>query len=91
MTWTLPYTSSTARSIQKLDPQVRARVRRALERLRVDPLRGKPLQLTLRGLRSWRTGDFRIVYRVVQQRIEIIVIAMGHRRDVYAQLRDRLK
>ncbi len=91
MTWTLPYTSSAARSIQKLDPQVRARVRRALERLRVDPLRGKPLQLTLRGLRSWRTGDFRIVYRVVQQRIEIIVIAMGHRRDVYAQLRDRLK
>ena len=91
MTWMLPYTSSAARSIQKLDPQVRARVRRALERLRIDPLRGKPLQLTLRGLRSWRTGDFRIVYRVVQQRIEIIVIAMGHRRDVYAQLRDRLK
>jgi mRNA interferase RelE/StbE len=55
-----------------------------------DPLRGKPLQLALKGLRSWRTGDFRIVYRVVEERLEVLVVAVGHWRDVYDRLRDRL-
>lgn len=91
MTWTLRFTSSSARAVRRLDPQVRARVHRALSVLREDPTRGKPLQLTLRGLRSWRTGDYRIIYRPVHDRIEIIVIAAGHRRDVYDRLHERLR
>ena len=87
MTWSLRYAASAARSLKKLDPQIRRRVRNALVELSADPERGKPLQLTLKGLRSWRTGDFRIVYRVVHDRIEILVVAIGHRRDVYDRLR----
>ena len=88
--WTIRFTPSAAKAIKKFDPEIRRRVRRALELLTEEPERGKPLQLTLKGLRSWRTGDFRIVYRVIEQRIEIVVIAVGHRRDVYSQLRSRL-
>jgi mRNA interferase RelE/StbE len=88
--WTIRFTPSAAKAIRKLDPEIRRRVRRALELLTEEPERGKPLQLTLKGLRSWRTGDFRIVYRIVERRIEVIVIAVGHRRDVYSRLRDRL-
>lgn len=91
MTWTLRYTASAARAIRKLDPQVRNRIRKAAETLADDPRRGKPLQMDLKGLRSWRTGDFRIVYRVIEDRIEILVVAIGHRRDVYDRLRQRLR
>lgn len=91
MTWTLRYTASAARAIRKLDPQVRNRIRKATETLADDPLRGKPLQMDLKGLRSWCTGDFRIVYRVIEDRIEILVVAVGHRRDVYDRLRQRLR
>lgn len=91
MRWTIRYTASAARAIGKLDPQIRRRVRAATEALAEDPLRGKPLQLDLKGLRSWRSGDFRIVYRVVEQRIEILVVAVGHRSDVYDRLRRRLR
>ena len=91
MTWTILYTPSAARSIRKLDPQVRRRVRAAIDVLAESPERGKPLQMTLRGLRSWRTGDFRLVYRVVDERIEILIVAVGHRRQVYDRLRERLK
>lgn len=90
MDWTIRFTPSAAKAIRKLDPEIRRRVHRALELLTEEPERGKPLQLTLKGLRSWRTGDFRIVYRIVEQRIEVVVIAGGHRRDVYSRLRDRL-
>lgn len=70
---------------------MRRRVRAALDTLARDPERGKPLQLTLKGLRSWRTGDFRLVYRVVEERIEVFIVAIGHRREVYDRLRDRLR
>ncbi len=91
MSWTVSYTPSAARAIRRLDPQVRTRVRAAVGVLATDPLRGKPLQLTLRGLRSWRTGDWRIVYRAVEQRLEVLVVAVGHRREVYDRLRERLR
>ena len=91
MSWSVSYTRSAAKAIRDLDPQVRAKVRAAIERLTEDPTRGKPLQLTLRGLRSWRTGDWRIVYRATRENLEILVIAVGHRRDVYDRLRNRLK
>ena len=90
MTWTLVYATSAARAIRRLDPAVRRRLLAALERLRGDPERGKPLLLTLKGLRSLRTGDYRIVYRVIASRVEILVVAIGHRRDVYARVRKML-
>ena len=91
MRWDVRYTASAAKSIRRLDPQVQHRVRAAVELLAEQPLRGKPLQLTLQGLRSWRTGDWRIVYRVAQERVEVLVVAVGHRREVYERLRERLR
>ena len=91
MAWTLRYAASAARAIRKLDPAVRRRVRSAVETLVEEPERGKPLQLTLKGLRSWRTADYRIVYRVVESQVEILIVAVGHRRDVYEKLSKSLK
>ena len=90
MTWTLVYATSAARTIKRLDPAVRRRMLAALLKLRENPERGKPLQFALRGLRSWRTRDHRIVYRLVESRIEILVVAVGHRRDVYERLKKTL-
>lgn len=91
MSWEIRYAASAARAIRKLDPQIRRRVRAAVETLAEEPTRGKPLQLSLKGLRSLRTGDYRIVYRTVAQRLEILIVAVGHRREVYDRLRERLR
>jgi mRNA interferase RelE/StbE len=42
---------------------------------------GKPLHGALAGYRRLRTGATRIVYRVDRGKIEILVIAVGMRRD----------
>jgi mRNA interferase RelE/StbE len=91
LSWTIRYTASAAKAIRKLDPQIQRRVRAAVEALAEDPERGKPLQLTLQGLRSLRTGDYRVIYRTVADRLEVLVVAAGHRREVYDRLRERLK
>jgi mRNA interferase RelE/StbE len=91
MAWTVRYTTSAARAIRKLEPQIRRRVRRAIDDLLKQPDRGKPLQLSLKGFRSLRVGDFRIIYHVLQERVQILVVAVGHRRNVYDRLERRLR
>jgi mRNA interferase RelE/StbE len=42
---------------------------------------GKPLRASLAGCRRIRAGDTRIVYRVNGKAIEVLIIAVGARRD----------
>jgi mRNA interferase RelE/StbE len=91
VSWTVRYTETAVKAIKKLDPSVRTRVRAAIDALREDPHRGKPLQLTLKGLYSWRTGDWRIIYRARRNRIEIVHATTGHRREVYTRVRSLLR
>jgi mRNA interferase RelE/StbE len=89
MNWRIEYAQEAVKALRKLDPQIRRRVRNAVEALQEDPLRGKPLQYDLKGLRSWRTGDFRIVYAVQDQVLRIFIVMVGDRRDVYGKIRSR--
>lgn len=87
MTWEVVYTLTAKAAIRKLDPGTRNRVRAAVDELSKDPLQGKPLSFTLKGLRSWRTGDWRIIYRAEAERVVVVVVTIGHRRDVYERVR----
>jgi mRNA interferase RelE/StbE len=49
-----------------------------------DPYRvGKPLRGQLEGRYSARRGEFRVIYRVFDDRVVVRVIHIAHRRDVY--------
>ena len=87
MTWEVVYTLTAKAAIRKLDPGTRNKVRAAVDELSKDPLRGKPLSFTLKGLRSWRNGDWRIIYRAEAEKVVVVVVTVGHRRDVYERVR----
>ena len=44
---------------------------------------GEPLKLRLEGLRSARRGDYRVIYRIDDERRLVTVIAIEHRSDIY--------
>ena len=44
---------------------------------------GKPLRSNLKGLYSYRIGNYRIIYKTEDEKLEILVIKIGHRKDVY--------
>jgi mRNA interferase RelE/StbE len=44
---------------------------------------GKPLKLSFEGLHSARRGDYRVIYRIDDQRRLVTVIAIEHRSDIY--------
>ena len=74
---------AAARALHKLDPHVRHRIQGAIALLAKDPrppgaraLQGRP------GLRV-RVGDYRIIYTVDNDVLLVVVVRLGHRRDIY--------
>ena len=75
---------SAARAFAKLDARARRRIARRIDSLAVDP-RPSGAQ-KLRGADDiWRlrVGDFRVLYSIHDQLLLVLVIKIGHRRDVY--------
>ncbi len=71
--------------IRSLHPQLKRKVRAALQSIQPDASAGKALKKDeLAGLRSVRVGRFRIVYRVVSGPY-IDIVAIGPRQRIYAE------
>jgi mRNA interferase RelE/StbE len=85
--WTLEYTSTARRKVEKLDAQTRMRLRVFLEeriaRLEDPRSLGKPLKGRLATVWSYRVGDHRIICDIQDDRVVILVVTVGYRREVY--------
>ena len=88
MAWSVEFDAAAAKELRKLDPAVARRIVAFLrERVAVqddvrsigEALRGD----TLGEFWKYRLGDYRIVVRIVDQRLVVIVVRIGHRKEVY--------
>ena len=71
------------RRISERESVLYQRLVQALDELGRDPFQGKPLKGELKGRFSYRVGSYRIVYLVRAHQLLVIVIDIGHRRDIY--------
>jgi mRNA interferase RelE/StbE len=83
VTYRIELRPAAVRALKQLDPPVARRIQGAIALLAEDPrppaarsLRGRP------GLRV-RVGDYRIIYTVEDDVLLVVVVTVGHRRDVY--------
>lgn len=81
--------ADVARLIQNLHPDLKRKVRDALEQVLADPYSGKALKDDLEGLRSFRLGRFRIVYRIASGK-QIGLVAIGPRAVIYEETYRRI-
>jgi mRNA interferase RelE/StbE len=81
--WTLRYTAEAVRQIEALHGKVRRQVETALDRIARGERAGKMLRSELKGIRSERVGNHRILYREERGALVILVLAVAHRRLVY--------
>ena len=82
--YTIKLTQIAAEFIAKLDNKSQKQVMEKLEILKEDPLKvGKALKGNLQNYRSIRSVGqrYRIIYQVKETEIEVIVVAVGIRRD----------
>ncbi len=87
MTWTIEWDDRARRELRRLDRQVQRDILSYFsERIAADedPRRfGKPLRHELRGLWRYRIGDYRAVCHIENDHLVVLVLAVGHRRQVY--------
>jgi mRNA-degrading endonuclease RelE of RelBE toxin-antitoxin system len=73
---------TAAKALKKLDDANRARMRKALGELTVDPWKaGKPLHPS--DFWSVRAGDYRAIYEIDADQKQVTVLFIGHRKKVY--------
>jgi mRNA interferase RelE/StbE len=75
--------ASAAKSLSRIPKAERSRLIQAIDRLRREPLAGGTLKGEFSGLRRLRVGDYRIVYEVLHEQVTVLVVRIGHRREVY--------
>lgn len=74
---------AAARALAQLDPVAQRRVQGAIALLAQNPR--PPAAIALRGAPGLRVrvGDYRVIYTVEHDILLVLVITIGHRRDVY--------
>lgn len=87
MVWTVEIGDFAEVQLIKLDRPVRDRILTYLDE-RIEGCKnprhfGEPLKADKAGLWRYRVGDYRIICEIQDERLIVVAIAIGHRRDVY--------
>lgn len=85
-TYKIEFTSSAAHAFDKLFSTykpIAKRILAAIDELKTQPTLGKKLSGQLKGSRSLRVGDYRVIYIIIEHHILIQILAIGHRREIY--------
>lgn len=87
MAWTIDYAETAKGQLRKLDKQTARRIVDSMdERIAglEDPRStGKALTGPLGGLWRYRVGDCRVICDIQDSALRVLVVQVGHRRDVY--------
>lgn len=84
--YSVELTKSAKKDLRKLPKKIQIRIIEALKMLGVNPLSELLKVKKLRGedsLYRIRVGDYRIVYTVENKKLVILVIKIGHRKEIY--------
>jgi mRNA interferase RelE/StbE len=87
MAWNVEVSPRAQRQLDELDKTVARRISRFLyERIGKlnDPRQiGERLQGTLSEFWRYRVGDYRIICSLEHERLVVLVLRIGHRREIY--------
>ena len=67
----------------RTDRKLGQQIAKAVDRLATNPHLGEFLKGEWKGYRKYRTGDYRIIYRIEHQQLIIFIITIDDRKDVY--------
>jgi mRNA interferase RelE/StbE len=87
MAWAIEFDTAAQRELNKLDPAISRRILKFLlgRVAKLDDPRsiGERLQGRLHHLWKYRVGDYRILCSFRQEVLVVLVLEIGHRREIY--------
>jgi mRNA interferase RelE/StbE len=85
----MPYTVIIKKSAQKeldsVPKKLQLRIMGVIELLAINPFPPNAEKLQDRDGFRIRTSDYRVLYKVDEDQLVVMVVRVGHRRDVYRQ------
>ncbi len=84
-TWQIEFTPVVVKQLKRIGPENGKRITGFLRKnISNDPRsHGKALKGVLREFWRYRVGSFRILVRFEEQRLVVLVVQVGHRKEVY--------
>jgi addiction module RelE/StbE family toxin len=85
LNYRIEYSQSVVdQDIPNLTKSIRDQIKKAIEnRLISHPIEfGKPLRYSLKGARSLRVNDWRVIYKIEPPDL-VLIVKIGHRKEVY--------
>ena len=89
MPYSIVWTNKAAQEYGKLDNSVRKQIDKYLDKISVsaDPCSmGKALSVDLTGLWRYRVGDYRIVVKIDNTELIVLIVSVKHRSIVYREI-----
>ncbi len=83
MTYRVEVSRRAAKAVTSLDKPLRRKILAAIDALSSDPRPAGCKKLADQQAWRIRVGDYRIIYEIHDQVLLIIVVDIGHRREIY--------
>ncbi len=87
MQFSVEFRSSVLKSLKKFPKRDLVRIKKRIEDLSINL--PDPTTTKMKGDNSFhkiRSGDYRIIYEIHEDKLVILVVKIGHRKDVYKNL-----
>ena len=83
--WSVDYSAEALRTLVRMDRAVAKRLRAKILALARNPLAPNNNVRKLTGIEGYRlrVGDWRIIYTLRHEVLTVVVVRVGHRREIY--------
>ena len=82
MKYVVIWSESAEKQLNKLDRTIAKQIYRKVGELADDPYRNTRKLVGQDGYRL-RVGDYRVIYRIDNNKLEIFILKAGHRKNIY--------
>ncbi|KAF0249831.1 MAG: RelE/StbE family addiction module toxin [bacterium] len=86
MKYKVEFSPKAERQFKKLSKQVQLRLKGAIDALALEPRPSGSEKTKKGGFYRIREGDYRIIYEIEDQKLLVLVLFLGHRREIYREL-----
>lgn len=82
--YTVEFTRRAEKDFRALPPEIRRRLAPKIDALAIDPRpHGVKILAGSEDIFRLRVGDYRILYRLLDDRLVVVLVKIGHRREIY--------
>jgi len=83
--YTIAYTKEAAKSLQRMPSNMAQLIREKLETIAADPYANHPNAKKLQGREGYRlrVGDWRVIYKIQNDQLIIVVLKIAARGEIY--------